>query len=280
MNSFCPKKLFVLLLFTLVLSCDAPRQNPFDPNAVNYKGKEQTIIQVYNLYPPYHGLSNILVVEPNLHFSGRTGSDGTLIWEHEAFDSVALQASGEGFFPTQTLFKNVGKNEVLTIYMNAHPTLQDVRFISRYYSPRKECYLQYRSRIIDPDGLADLREAILFCDEFAFQDTLELEKAGSDYFESQFNLQAVETTLSPSMAPELSFALLVQNINGDSLRFEPFSIVRVIEYHLKQYTPAENDTVRGNVTFSWEEVNLGFPFTFTILLYQLPTELIATYGCV
>ncbi len=278
MNSFCLKKIPVLLSLALLLSCDAPRQNPFDPNAENYRAKEQTIIQVYNLHPPYHGLNDILVIEPNLHFSGRTGPDGTLVWEHDELDSVTLQTSGEGFFSKETVFKNAGKNTVLTVYMNAQPALQDTRFTSRYYNYGNLTYLEFRSRIVDPDGLADLKKAILYCDEYAFHDTLALEKAGSDYFGNRFDLLAIDSTLSPGMAPELSFALLVQNINGDSLWYEPFSVVRVIEYQLIQYTPAANETVSGNVTFTWERVTLDFPFTFSILIYQFPTiELISTY---
>ena len=268
MNIIRLKNTFFLFIFLLIYACDAPRGNPFDPNADNYKNKEHTVIQVNNLYPPYHGLGNILVLEPNLQFSARTAEDGTIIWQHEELDSVHLFASGQGYFDNDSLFTNIGKTSVLNLYINAKPYLQDTRFFSRYFSGKS--YLEFQSRVIDPDMIADLKEVILFCPEYSFKDTLALKEVGGDYFSTWFSLSEIDSNLSAGMVPELVFSLLVQNINGDSLWFEPFSIVRVIEHQVRPLTPASNDTVKGKIVFSWEEVTLDYPFTYSILLYQLP----------
>jgi len=268
MNIFRLKNTLFTFLFLLLYACNAPRENPFDPNAANYKNKEHTIIQVNNLYPPYHGLENILVIEPNLRFSGKTAEDGTIVWQHEGLDSVHLFASGQGYFDGESLFTDIDKNATLTLFLNAKPYLQDTRFFSRYFSGKS--YLEFQSRVIDPDMIADLKEVILFCPQYSFKDTLALNEVGSDYFTTWFSINEIDSNLSAGKVPELVFSLLVQNINGDSLWFEPFSIVRIIEHQIQPLSPASNDTVRGEIVFSWEEVTLDYPFTFSILLYQLP----------
>ncbi len=266
--------LFTGLAGLLLVSCQAPRNNPFDPNAANYKPLPQPIIttvKVNNLYPPYQGIKGISVFAPDVNFYNITDVNGSIVWAHEPLDSVRLFARGASFFDGDSLYKNLNENSVVNLYLNAKPYLLDTRFTSRYENYSQFSFLRFRTRVVDPDGIADLKQVILRCPEYQFKDTLTLENAGTDIFTTKdFNIKEIDSSMTAGRVPELSFSLLVNNVNGDSLIFEPFSIIRIIEQPLVLLSPQENDVVNGPVTFKWEKVELDFSFTFTVFLYKLP----------
>lgn len=265
------------LCIGLLLTCDAPRDNPFDPNASNYREPYRTRIVVNNLYPPTAAVSGVLVISPNLGLSGVTNNEGFVDWQHDQIDSIIVQTFCEGYFKSTTVFSPVEFNNDFTVLINAQPVLDEALFISIFDNFQNQTYVDMDAFIADRDGQSDIGTVLLRLPNTSFQKALQFE--GASLYSANFNIEELPGNIKPQTLPELEFSLFVQNINGDSLIFEPFRIIRVIDKKLTLLEPHPNSRVRGTILFRWEKVELSYPFTYQISLYRLSgsVELLETF---
>lgn len=266
---FIFKKYYLLLVFSvpLLVSCDAPRDNPFDPKSVNYEKPYTTRISVKSLYPPNTGISDALILIQNLNLSGVTNASGYVDWEHQKVDSLKTLVLIDGYFEKQSIFKPIQLQNDFFVLINAKPQLQEGKLISIYDNFRNQTYVSFNAQITDADGQTDIIDVVLNLNDKTFRDTLVFENP--DLYVTQFNIKELPGSITPSSLPELEFSLFVENINGDSIAFEPFRIIRVIEIKLTPIQPNSESTVIDEILFKWDKVNLKYEFTYQILLYRL-----------
>ena len=272
--------IFTICLAGFILaSCQAPRENPLDPGASNYIPVKDTNVQVYNLYPPFKGLENIELTEPNHSLFGVTDQNGLVAWEHSPTDSLHIFVNSENYFNLNKKVFTGSQVKTLVINLNAKPDLLDHSFFSIYDNFANLVYLSFEAVIVDADGILDISDIVLSCPYYDFSDSLVLDSERQNHYGVTFDSKEIATDLTSGELNELIFHLQIRNINGDEIRHQPFSIVRVIEQQVNQTYPSEGSTVSDTIKFSWEPVSLDYSFTYNLLLYRLQgnVELINVY---
>lgn len=255
------------LCLGVLSNCDAPRDNPFDPDSPNYRQPYRTRIFVRSLYPPNTAIPGALVVSPNLGLSGITNGEGFADWQHDQVDSIIVQTFCEGYFNSATVFYPVEYNNDFSVLINAQPVLNEALFFSIFDNFQNQTYVNIDAFISDQDGQSDIEKVLLRLSNTNFHKTLPFGAASS--YSASFNITELPDNVNLQTLPELEFSLFVQNINGDSLIFEPFRIIRVIDKKLTLLEPHPTSRVRGTILFRWEKVDLSYSFTYQIELYRL-----------
>ncbi len=268
--------LLILLILLSFLSCDAPRENPFDPQSPNYFKEEPdrvlSKIVVKHLYPPFNPISNVQIIEPNLQLFGVTNAKGEITFEHLPADSLTLIAMAERYFPDTLTFAKTANNEY-EIFLNAKPQIEEFQLKSFYNNiyPELSITSLYFSAIVnDLDGPFDI-SVTLHNPEFYFDTVLVRDINNSNLFTIEFNLQDISKDLTPQEVPELNFNIIVKNMNNDSIITDFYSIKRVIAVNLKQLSPTTSQVVRDSVVFKWVDPELPYGYSINIVLLTLPT---------
>ena len=268
----CKKNIsfFFISFLGLIFSCNAPRENPFDPAASNYKGKIKTTIAVNRLFSRNEGISNVRVTSDELRLSELTNSAGQVIWHHDFIDSIKILIEKDGFFSDTLTFSLRTEQNDLSVFLNAKPQLLESNFIS-LYSPSTLTNLELRVKIFDEDGVNDFTTVYLKQENYNFVDTLLIDEQ-IDEFTKNYRTFFSKNKLSPELGdqsiPEMDFQIYVQNSNGDFLIFQPFSVRRVIKKNLVLNTPIFNQRISGNIEFSWEKINENYSHHYKVFLYQ------------
>ncbi len=266
----------LLFIFTL-FSCDAPRENPFDPGSDNYyQPPEQTVVStvtVKQLYPPFNPIANAQVIEPHLQLFGITNNKGEIQFEHQPVDSLTFMVSAEPFFPDTLSFKRKTSNEY-EIYLNARPQIQNVVFKSFYnYVDEQFSFTSLYTELLvtDLDGSLDIDRVTLHNTAYQFDTTLARDANNSDLFKLEFPLRNISSEITPEEVPELNFELIVKNKNNDQIVSGPYTIKRVINVTLIQVRPSISEVTQDSVVFEWVDPELPFDYTFNIVLLKFPT---------
>lgn len=271
------KSIFKIFFFSaLIISCDAPRENPFDPASPNYKtednNKASTQLFVHSLNPPYLGIPNVQVGEKFTPFFGITDANGKVEWEHDKKDSLFFILNADGYFSDSILFTGNGMSNNLETALNAKPELLDIKFNSIHQNldgTFQATYISISTKVMDNDGVEDIQSLVLREINKSFSDTLVLTDPLIQKFETDANITTIDQNLEPSQLPELNFILVVKNQNGDSVVSNPLYIKRVIEENIVLTAPDNNSTHQDSVLFEWESVYLNFPFTYNIMMQRL-----------
>lgn len=268
-----------LVFLTIFLSCEAPRENPFDPASPNFKEEKEhkahTSLFVHSIYPPFIGIPHVKVGETNSAYFGITNVDGYVSWQHDPQDSLYFILQADGYFSDSVLFTGNGWTNNLQTALNAKPDFESIGMISIYQhldAATQITYISISTKISDKDGLEDIQSVALKETAKSYSDTLLLADALKQEFELSRDIVEIDPELAPAQLPELNFFLVVKNQNGDSLVSAPFHVQRIIEKWIALTTPENSSTQQGSVVFSWEPVSLSFPFTYTLYIERLEDQ--------
>ena len=263
---------FSLILFLLFSACDAPRENPFDPNASN---AVTTTIQLFHLLPSSTVVSGAEIFIPEINQLKRSDQTGTAVFIHPNMDSITVISRGEAFFPDTTVFNNLSKTNTFQIRLNTKPQISETQLTSFYENIENHnnlTSLSIRTQIIDPDGLNDIETVIIRQEKLDFTDTLEIENASELRFAKSFSLAQISPSLTPGEVTELNFELSVKNKNTESIPSGPLNIVRVIKENLLILSPESGSAQTDTVKFSWQKMTLDYDFTYNLVLQRLGGE--------
>ncbi len=273
-----PKLFLITTVFISLLmlsSCDAPRENPFDPKAGNYTNNPHVVsqISVQHLYPPFKPIANAQIILKNLGLFLITDQNGKVTFEHTPVDTLQATITATGYFPREvTLDEAI--NHTHTIYLNAKPQITTPRFISNYNNFEQTpstTSLSFQAHIYDPDSPLDLKAYYLFNSDYHFSIDLNRDANDDEFFARDFYVSQISPELTNAELPELNFFLVVKNLNGDSLISGPYTIRRVIEVELNLLHPADGETVQDSVVFQWINPELSFDYVFNIEILKFPT---------
>ncbi len=256
----------ILGTLLLMLGCEAPRLNPFDPKADNYIQKMRTRILVREMSDPTKGIPGVFLTEQKLGLAGVTDERGEVLWEHDPVDSLIIHALADNYFPNTLSVTLEEVTNQFTLLLNSRPRLVRKRFYSFYNSASRITRLTMKAWIEDPDGMGDIQVVYLALLDSAFRDTLEREE---DYYITSFSITRLPGNVTKEEITELDFALVVKNSPQDSIVDQPHTIRRVIAVKLNPLLPKEGRTETGSIVFKWEPINLPYQFFYRIVLVQV-----------
>ncbi len=251
----------------LNLSCEAPRNNPFDPRADNYSPKFQATITVRHLYPPYSGIEGVDVLSKSLNLYSQSDARGKVVWSFNKVDSVTIRCEKQGYFPSVVTFYPQGMQDDWDVYLNSKPYLKNTRFYSLKNNATDETLLEMKALIGDGDGIVDITAVYLYAPKYSFRDSLMLD-IDNGFFVVTFDKQNLNSSLTDATIPEIEFWLIIKNTNGDSVVTGPYNIKRVINTNLTPLLPNPDRPESGTIRFTWQKVNLDFDFHYKLILYR------------
>ncbi len=261
---------FFLIFLGVILfnSCEAPRENPLDPNSSdNLLGSIEGTVQTFSL--PYTPIKNVEVIwRPGniLVYSDANGNfsipnikteNGPLIFRKEGYhtDTVQIDWAGERKLNEQVNLNKIPELDSLSIYS----------VITNMVTPPSPM-----SKIVIDTKIADIDNDIDTV--FVVNDQTGLEKAMdfnlvSKTFYTELTLQDLNITdLEQSIGLEFDFR--VRDILGEIYILKGGSVKRIINNSITGMQPA-NDSVVTSLPFnlSWKGFMPGYSFNYKVEIF-------------
>lgn len=263
-------RFFILLICAAfsalaLLSCNAPHENPLDPeNPSNKLYSIEGVLLTGELTPK--AISNALINwKPDnlLTLTAQNGyfkincprqSDGWLYFEKTGFspDSVYINWDGR-------------KNITLQPRLNFLPVVDTFNIYSsiknKYSKPEYQLYFDVTLHDADDD----ITGVSVVNNELAINKTLT--KITSTYFEGRFSdLDLGLTAFDEVMGRR--FDLVVVTAAQDTFRLIGKSVVRIIKDEIEIISPKNSDTLTTRTpTLNWVRLTPGFAFTYMVEIY-------------
>jgi len=271
---------FVLVSGMLFLnSCDAPRENPLDPNSPdNQLGTIDGNVQTFSL--PYTPIKNVEVFwnpGDRLVYSDTSGNftipnikteNGSLIFRKAGFHTDTVQIDWAG---TRKVNKQVNLNQIplldsLFIYTEVINTISP---ISKMNS------LVIQTKIIDVDN--DIDTVFVLNDQQGLIKAMDFNVA-SKYFQAvltpeELNISDIEQSVG------LEFDFRIRDVLGDIYFLQGGKVTRIIKDQVTGLQPA-NDQVVTSMPFNltWNSFIAGYPFHYMVEIYTDDGSLLVKRG--
>ncbi|MFA7229180.1 MAG: hypothetical protein WC061_09100, partial [Melioribacteraceae bacterium] len=255
-----------LLLIGALLSCDAPRLNPLDPQNPDYQlsiieGIVQTEAQPrlpLDGVKVYWKNDNILAVTDaagKFFIDKLPQKQGWIYFEKDGYsrDSIALNLLNQ-------------KTQHVDARLNAIPRLDDLviytSILNRYPDVQSDS-LFVKAKISDNEG--DVVSVFVRCPELGINKTLSF-NAASGYYENKFlpgdlDLQFIDEGIGKN------FEISVYDPEGKEFKVGYSTIKRTIRQDITFRSPANLEIVEFPVKFVWGRFLPGFNFTYMFEIY-------------
>jgi len=269
MTGVCSKTATVFVILSIVafyLSCEAPRNNPLDPDnpANNY---QYLLGEVKSVSIPYHPITDVLVYWPDLSISTTTDQSGQFSIELIDADAGWLQFIKKGYHPDSTYVRWQDTDQhYFEIFLNAHPIMENCEVFSiienRYPSlqtERMQIYLEFS----DVDN--DIDSVFLHIPIIDQTHLLPYNTTDKRY-ERTFSLYDFDITSLDQLTGHPLF-ISVTDIFNHSLNLDISSIKRVIRDEVIFIAPSGNEVTTANPKLSWEQFTPGFSHTYSLEVF-------------
>ena len=276
--------LFSLLLVFFSISCNAPRDNPLDPNGTNadllqikpnlvqIEGTVQTISAPLTGIPgvSVFWLPGNIVVATNdsgkYNISNIKPIDGLLIFKKDGYTPDSANVK----------WNNAKQILVPTVNLNKIPTLDSYSIFSEVAEQSTQsglianqmADLVFKAKIIDSDNDIDS----VFVTNDMLKDTLGLELQGKLYQGTFSTAKLNVTNLDETVG--YNFDVWVIDSFKRSFFVGSNKVARVIKNGVDILSP-NNDSVAISlpVDLSWNQYENGFPFTYKVEIYNATNPL-------
>ncbi len=254
-------KWLVMSFAILMYSCNAPRNNPLDPNNpdISFSVIEGS---VSTSYAPVIGIPGVLVFwEPgnklvktdadgNFILENIRPTDGKLILQKEGFrtDTIIISWNGSSRISKQVHLVSLPKMEYLNITTSVEYELSGM-----------SSKLSFTAKIEDKDSQID---------SAYIENTLIGLKKKMEFSEEEYSLVLNQDDLQSSNLEDLigeDFDLFISDSAlGNAFKVGSGRITRVINEEPQAVSPANSDTVSSPLVVQWNPVALGFSFNYIV----------------
>ncbi len=267
---FFKKYLLVIFLIAVIFlssSCDAPKNNPFDPSNPNYSFVTiKGVVQTFSL--PYTGIAGVSVYWSQSNTLVNTDNNGNFTIGNILPVNGKLIFQKDGY-RSDTMDVIWGSSKLLNYQVNLNriPLLDSISIYSvviNLFTPPGQSYqLTVAARILDKDNDIDT--------VYVENSQLNLKKAlGFDVTNKLY--EAVLTTQDLNIADieqtiGLDFNIVVKDIFNREYNVGSSKVTRVIKNGVSIQFPANDTTVTSTPLFTWQRYKTGYPFSYMIEIY-------------
>ncbi len=253
---------WIVIHFTVLMySCNAPRNNPLDPNNpdISFSVIEGS---VSTSYVPITGIPDVLVFwEPGNKLM-KTDSQGNFIIENIKPVDGKLILQKEGF-RSDTIFINWNGSSRISkqVHLVSLPKLEYLNITTsvEYELSGMSSKLSFTAKIEDKDSQID---------SAYIENTLISLKMKMDFSGDEYSLSLNQDDLQSSDLEDLigeDFDLFISDSAlGNAFKVGSGRITRVINEEPQAVSPANSDTISSPPVVQWDQVLLGFYFTYLI----------------
>jgi hypothetical protein len=260
-----------LFVTVLIFSCNAPRNNPFDPyNSDNELVELDGYVRSMSL--PRIPLAGTTLIFENSKLIVTTDNDGYFRFDNVHVNNGWLKIQKNGYLKDSIYISwESKKNKTVEIFLNELPLLENYTISSiviNRYIINPITYLVINAKISDKDNDVD--------SVFIFNPELGLKKS-MDY---NVNKKSYETTLYPfemnisdiEMIVGYSFKILVKDINQNIIEVGSDEVKRIIKSEVIFESPKDLEIVSSLPTLKWRRFLPGFSFSYLVEIYTNETN--------
>ncbi len=265
------KSLIVFLLVSGIIffnSCDAPRENPLDPNSSeNQLGTLEGTVQTFSLpYTPIKDVEvfwkpgNIMVysnADGNFSIPNVKTVNGQLIFRKEGYhnDTVMVNWAGGRKVNEQVNLNKIPTLDSLSVYSVVMNSANPPSVIS-------ELFIQTMVNDIDND----IDTVYVLNDKTGLMKAMDFDIASKTFLTSLTPQEMGLTDIEQAIGLEFDF--LVRNVLGEISVLHGTGVKRIIKNQVSGLQPS-NDQVISTVPFnlSWDRFNSGYAFRYKIEIY-------------
>jgi len=269
-----PKNIVYFLLLHglfIVMSCDAPHNNPLDP--LNENSSLSTINgSVRTISIPYQPIENATVIWKNFNLGVISDPDGRFALSNIKNSDGWLFIEKDGFVRDSLFVEWKGETvKSVEIFLYSKPVIDSLIFYSivEHKYPSSLIYsLKTKLRISDSDN--DIDSVFIINPRIEFFSALEY-NLSSKFFEGNFSLFDLGI---PSLTDIIGkdFNILAQDFGKRTFNLGVTNVKRIITDEIEIISPKSFDTLFTSPTLKWTRFTPGFEFKYLAQIYTNEIE--------
>ena len=256
----------LLIVLSILLSCEAPHNNPLDPE--NPANKYQYISgEIKSVSIPYAPIADVTVLWPLQSLKTISNHNGTF--------SLELLDSGPGwlYFNKDDYFSDSlyiswqqGNSNHSEIFLNALPVMQGCEIYSIVENRYPSLQAEKMQIFIDLDDIDNDIDSVFFHIEILKQTHSLNYNTTSKKYERNFSIYELNISSLNQLTGHALY-LPVQDIFGHVHIFNLFPIRRVIYDEVLFVSPSGNEVTSSTPTLVWQPFNPGFSHTYLLEIF-------------
>lgn len=269
----------IIVISSIAISCNAPRENPVDPN--NSDNKLSSINGVIKTQGyPFAPIKNVNVFWKNDNILVKTDENGKYNMPSVIRNNGWLKFECEEYSSDSTFIIWDGNNKISNeIFLNSIPKLDSLEFFSvvenRYQSSKKSL-IRVRARVSDYEGANDIVSVFIKNKELNFSKTLTFDHT-QDFYEGTLTLSELKIN-SLNEIIGLDFIILVNDLEARVFDVGVANIKRIINEEIELIAPLNNELVTELIKLNWFRYTPGYNFTYKIEIRTNETAPILVYS--
>ncbi len=263
------------ILFFLPFHCNAPRNNPFDPQ------NPETIFagitgKVHTLSVPNNPIPGVTVYWENDKIFVKTNSNGNFSINHITPVEGLLIFNKTGFMPETVQVKwDESKLFNVTLPLNAFPVMDSLAIytiVKNRYPEIQTSELAIKTKIQDQDN--DIDSVYIVNENLNLKKNL-LYNVNTKLYERTFSILDLNVT-SMRKVIGYKFDIYVKDKFSHTIEFVGDKAARYIQDEIELISPINFQEVPPSPTLLWNEFIPGFKFKFKIEIYvdEIPAQIV------
>jgi hypothetical protein len=254
-----------VLVATLFFSCDAPRENPLDPeNPDNIFSSLSGIVRTVKV--PNEPLSGVNVLWSKANIVVQTNSTGNFSIEDLKPENGYLYFEKEGYSKDSLFVDWNGRKSVNIIQqLNSIPKLVSGKLASTVINrfPDAQVYrINAEANITDEEN--DVDSVFITNNDLQFSgnlNNLSVTQFQQEFTPEQMNLTSVDDIIGKE------FNVIAKDANGKTFNIAQLTVKRIIKELIETISPANNETVSDSLTLNWRRFTPGYSFTYSLSIF-------------
>ncbi len=255
----------IVLVATLFFSCDAPRENPLDPeNPDNIFSSLSGIVRTVKV--PNEPLSGVNVLWSKANIVVQTNSTGNFSIEDLKPENGYLYFEKEGYSKDSLFVDWNGRKSVnITQQLNSIPKLVSGKLASTVINrfPDAQVYrINAEANITDEEN--DVDSVFITNNDLQFSgnlNNLSVTQFQQEFTPEQMNLTSVDDIIGKE------FNVIAKDANGKTFNIAQLTVKRIIKELIETISPANNETVSDSLTLNWRRFTPGYSFTYSLSIF-------------
>lgn len=255
----------IVLISLLFFSCDAPRENPLDPeNPDNIFSSITGVVRTVKV--PNEPLSGVSVFWSEAGIVAQTNANGNFTIEDLKPSNGYLYFEKSGY-DTDSVFVNWNGRKTVNVtqQLNSIPKLVSGNLTSSVENrfPETQVYrVNIDAQITDEEN--DVDSVFITNEELQFIGSLNnvsVTRFEQEFTPVQMNLTAVDDVIGKE------FSVIAKDANGKTFNIAQLTVKRIIKDLVETISPANNETVTDSLILNWRRFTPGYSFSYSISIF-------------
>lgn len=262
----------ILLSFIFINSCDAPRDNPVDPNnSNNLLSSISGSVKTKGF--PFSPIQGVNVSWKNDNILVQTNEYGIFKLPKLLQKNGWLKFDCDGY-SSDSLFINWNENNRVNseIFLNSIPKLDTLEFFSiveNRFQFNQKYSIKVRARVSDFEGVNDIVSVSIQNEELSLLKILTYDHI-QNFYEATFTLSDLKiASLNEIIGKD--FKILVNDLGDKIFVVGIANIKRIINEEIELISPINNEAISEQLKLNWIRFTPGYNFEYRVEIFTNET---------